>query len=96
MVGRLFQLRRPVPVREVSTGHLGNGLEPQQTEGRENISCGNFVFCGSIFCLEYIADFGTGYLYVLELEADTKWVLIVLLQDFMNIFTSLTSTSSSS
>jgi hypothetical protein len=57
---RLFQLGRPVPVCEVSTGHLGNGLEPQQTEGRENISCGKCVFYGSIFCLEYVADFGTG------------------------------------
>ena len=82
MVGRLFQMGRPyqawrpVLVCKVSTGHLGNGLEPQQTEGRENFSCGKFVFYGSIFCLEYVADFGTGYLYVLELEADTKWVLI--------------------
>jgi len=67
MVGRLFQLRcpyqawRPVPVCDVSTGHLRNGLEPQQTEGRENISCGKFVFYGSIFYLEYVADYGTGF-----------------------------------
>jgi len=66
-IGRLFQLGhpyqawRPVPVCDVSRGHLGNGLEPQQTEGRENFSCEKFVFYGSIFCREYIADFGTNY-----------------------------------
>jgi hypothetical protein len=36
-----------VCVRDVSTGHLGNGPELQPMEGRENSSCGNFVSYGS-------------------------------------------------
>jgi len=55
------QTWRPLHLGDVSTGHLGNGLGPQQTEGREIISCGKFVFCGSIFYLEYVAYFGTGF-----------------------------------
>jgi len=69
VVGCLVQLAhpdetwRPVPVCDVSTGHLRNGLEPQQMEGRENISCGKFVFYGSIFYMKYVAYFGTGFFF---------------------------------
>jgi hypothetical protein len=66
VVGCLVQLAysdqawHPLLIRDVSTGHLGNCLEAQQTEGREKISCGKFVFYGCIFYREYVAYFGTG------------------------------------
>ena len=34
-------------VRDISMGHLGNGPVLQPIEGRENNTCGNFVFWGS-------------------------------------------------
>jgi hypothetical protein len=67
VVGCLVQMAysdqawRPVLVCDISMGHLGNFLVPQQTESIENIIYGKLVFYGCIFYLEYVAYFGTGF-----------------------------------